>query len=429
METVRCIYCGRSEVDGIELSVSDIIPEGLTNKTIKNRNVCKIDHNNKFSDEFEACVINQLDFLRNYLGIRNKQGKLPQYSAGYEFEGAIFTKKLATKKEFYSGNVIPGRNESGKVLFGAIENLEKISTFDKDKLKNVSLQEQILQRINFRLSLFRSIEMKRLAAKVGYEWFCKVLSINDKLQEFEPIIDYVLGNSMDKDIVTVITDIDLYKMLNDQLELGSHALTIYNDPDGFTYVVFMFFGLMIYKIQIKKADIKATEWQQIPFYGIRYDGSEIHPLWALMNVSYKLKSINAEDALIILKDFVVKNLTELMSMQIFTLRNFYSTVQEISISLATQTGDDLYNDLLGYKSERTLYAVFVLSRIGNNYKSYDSSKDFNTNLKSILDTEEKVVFKKDSLFEMLFEEYKMGLLLPALEKGIEIFMTAYQKEI
>ena len=430
MENVKCIYCGRNESDGIELSVSDIIPDGLTNKAIKNKNVCKIDHNNKFSDEFEAYVINQLEFLRNYLEIRNKQKKFPQYTAEYEIEGSVFTKRLASKKEFYSGKIIPGKNESSKLLFGSVQNLEKLSKFDRDKLKEVSLQEEVIQKISLNLSLFYSTEMKRLVAKIGYEWFCRVMNINDRLPEYENIINYVLGKNMEENLISVITDVDMYNMLNDQLELGSHALTIYDDPDGFTYVVFMFFGLVMYKIRVKKGDTNATEWQQIPFYGIRYDGSVIHPLWTMMNVSYKFKSALAEDALKILKELILKNFSDLMSMQIFTLRNFYSTVQEISIALSSLIGDhDLYNDLLGYKSERTLFAVFVLSRLGKNYESYDSAKDFNTNLKGILEIEEKVVFKKDELFDLLLVEYKIGQLLPLLEKGIEIFTTSYQKEV
>lgn len=44
----KCLYCGT------EYNLSeDIIPDALTNARILNRNVCKIEHNNKFSDLFE----------------------------------------------------------------------------------------------------------------------------------------------------------------------------------------------------------------------------------------------------------------------------------------------------------------------------------------------------------------------------------------
>ena len=48
----KCIYCG---ID-YDLSESDIIPDALTNSCILNNNVCRIEHNNKFSDMFESKI-------------------------------------------------------------------------------------------------------------------------------------------------------------------------------------------------------------------------------------------------------------------------------------------------------------------------------------------------------------------------------------
>lgn len=51
----KCIYCGTED----NLSESDIIPDALTNARILNGNVCKTEHNNKFSDMFEYKVISE----------------------------------------------------------------------------------------------------------------------------------------------------------------------------------------------------------------------------------------------------------------------------------------------------------------------------------------------------------------------------------
>ena len=75
MGEVKCIYCGRGTSDGVEISESDIIPDALTNAKIRCKNVCKTEHNNKFSDMFESKVINELSFIRNYLNIRGKNNK------------------------------------------------------------------------------------------------------------------------------------------------------------------------------------------------------------------------------------------------------------------------------------------------------------------------------------------------------------------
>ena len=59
----RCIYCGTDA----DLSESDIIPDALTNARIMNKNVCRIAHNNQFSDMFESKVISALSIMYNNL--------------------------------------------------------------------------------------------------------------------------------------------------------------------------------------------------------------------------------------------------------------------------------------------------------------------------------------------------------------------------
>lgn len=62
--TYKCIYCGKDN----DLSESDIILDALTNARILNKNVCRVEHNNKFSDMFESKVIEALSFITNELG-------------------------------------------------------------------------------------------------------------------------------------------------------------------------------------------------------------------------------------------------------------------------------------------------------------------------------------------------------------------------
>lgn len=57
------------------MSFSDIIPDALTNGKICNRYVCRINHNNKFSDAFESEVIEGLSVVTNALNIKSSKGK------------------------------------------------------------------------------------------------------------------------------------------------------------------------------------------------------------------------------------------------------------------------------------------------------------------------------------------------------------------
>lgn len=148
-----------------------------------------------------------------------------------------------------------------------------------------------------------------------------------------------------------------------------------------------------------------------------------------MNVCYKFKSVPVCDGIKALVDYIKKSYSELMSMQIFTLRNFYATAQQISVDITTLTGDELYNGLIGYKDERTLFAIIVLAKMGECFELYDMDISFNANLKTILEIEDKIIFNKDELFSHLDTEYKTEKLLPQLEKGIELFLTIYRKEV
>lgn len=69
-EKHACIYCGNTET-----SESDIIPDALTNARITNKNVCKTEHNNKFSDLFESEVIEALALITNELDIKSHKGE------------------------------------------------------------------------------------------------------------------------------------------------------------------------------------------------------------------------------------------------------------------------------------------------------------------------------------------------------------------
>ena len=79
-----CIYCGTTD----NLSDSDIIPDALTNAKVINKNVCRIEHNNKFSDLFESEVIKKLAFITNELDVKSSKGKtFPKYDAIIVVEG------------------------------------------------------------------------------------------------------------------------------------------------------------------------------------------------------------------------------------------------------------------------------------------------------------------------------------------------------
>ena len=86
----RCIYCGMEN----DLSKSDIIPDALTSAKIINPNVCRVAHNNRFSDMFENEVIEKLAIITNQLDIKSSKGNnYARYSANIIVDGTEYKTK------------------------------------------------------------------------------------------------------------------------------------------------------------------------------------------------------------------------------------------------------------------------------------------------------------------------------------------------
>ena len=99
-----CIYCGTTD----NLSDSDIIPDALTNAKVINKNVCRIEHNNKFSDLFESEVIKKLAFITNELDVKSSKGKtFPKYDAIIVVEGKEYSTSISSNAELFSDNIVP----------------------------------------------------------------------------------------------------------------------------------------------------------------------------------------------------------------------------------------------------------------------------------------------------------------------------------
>ena len=111
-EKSACIYCG-IETD---LSESDIIPDALTNARITNKNVCKIEHNNKFSDLFESKVIKALAFITNELDVKSKKSKnYASYPAKVEIAGVEYEVSKTSDRSIFDGRVQFGLIDSDRL--------------------------------------------------------------------------------------------------------------------------------------------------------------------------------------------------------------------------------------------------------------------------------------------------------------------------
>lgn len=132
-----CIYCGITE----DLSKSDIIPDALTNAKIINPNVCRIEHNNKFSDMFEDEVIKKLVLITNELDIKSSKGKrYASYKAIITVGDIDYNIKMSSETELFGGNK-KMRSVDGKYLLGPIHEIKKIKAADHTNVREIDVNQ------------------------------------------------------------------------------------------------------------------------------------------------------------------------------------------------------------------------------------------------------------------------------------------------
>ncbi|OPA02017.1 hypothetical protein BHL27_06555 [Bacillus cereus] len=243
----RCIYCNATE----DLSDSDIIPDGLTNAKITNKNVCRIPHNNNFSNQFESYVINSLATLRDKLDIKTKSNKYPETE--YEVSiGDFSAKKKGTKNSTLIGEKVLSNNKKNMKV-GPLDIIEQIAK----KIDNAKTTELDINPIEietkFRLEpeVFFNQKTKRLMAKIAYEWYCRHNNIDEFYSEFKNITDYICDeNKSVDDLVTYIKDPEIYSFIDNICESGSHMLFLYTDSENAVRVVISFFGICVYNVKL-----------------------------------------------------------------------------------------------------------------------------------------------------------------------------------
>lgn len=241
----QCIYCGVAN----DLSKSDIIPDALTNAKIINPNVCRIEHNNKFSDLFEDEVIRKLALITNELDIKSsKSKKYATYPTQINVNGTEYSTKISSETELFRNKKM--RSVDGKYLFGPIEEIKKIKDANDKNITQIDVNQiEIEKKVNIDLSVFFSDSMYRLMAKIAFEWYCLQNDISGKVKAFEPIIQFIT-NGIGENMVTIVGNVELYSRLKELTNFGSHTLLSYVAKDNSVNVLVSLFGIAIYNIKI-----------------------------------------------------------------------------------------------------------------------------------------------------------------------------------
>lgn len=238
----RCIYCGVED----DLSESDIIPDALTNARITNKNVCKIKHNNNFSDLFESKVIKSLAFICNELDVKSKKGKnYAQYEAKVDIAGVEYDVTMTSQMDLFNGRVLKSTDK--KHLMSSIEKISRIAN-DPNEIESIDINNIIMEKkVAIDLSIYFDEEMFRLIAKIAFEWYCAKNNVIGYYENFREIISFIT-EGVGTNPVSIIQNEELYSFISNQVNMGSHVLIAFEDNEHRINVIVSLFGIAMYRV-------------------------------------------------------------------------------------------------------------------------------------------------------------------------------------
>lgn len=434
---MRCIYCNSE----IELTLSDIITYAITGTKLTKSFVCKT-HNAFTNDNYEKKFVSELDFFRHYLGLTTREGDLIKYKADISVDGIeIHNVKISNRDSLYEPKgIIVGNDSAGKkVLMGPKEKIEKIKKSKKIPIdvSNTTIHKMIKEDSFFGFYAVHSI------AKIAYEWYCYINDITEYKEEYQEIVDYILGN-IKEDVVDIIIDGNYYYTIDRMMEIGDNSLFQYDDIDGYRYVVFNLWRTISYRVKICQSPDKVSLNERLIFkvYLYKINGIkdkdpqqfEIHFRGFLMD--YIFKTMRTQD--------ITKNpdiwkvfqnrLGKIISTISLSIHRLKQEVEKISINLEKyQLGKIDFAKFLGFGDESILITIDVIRKLYLNIDKYDYGKTFNENLPIILNSDRNIIHKtkedKREIEEGLMTMDKDNDLFENIRNWINVFNEIYMKEI
>ena len=403
---MKCIYCN-SET---ELTSSDIITYAITGAKLTKSFVCKT-HNSLTNDKYEKKFIADLDFFRNHLGLTTRDGKPIQYIADISVDGTEMRNvKISNRESLYAPkDVVAGKDENGnKVLMAPMERIEKIS---KGKAEIVDISDVIVHK-TIAADSFLGFYAIHSIAKMAYEWYCYINGIEEFTEEYNEIVEYILGNK-DGNFVDIIVDGNYYCAIDQLSEIGTNAFFQYDDIDGYRYVVFDFWKTISYRVRICKSpknivsDVGALLFE---LYLYHIDGS---------------KSTSA---------FGAYSLDRSKKPAFYAIYTLKKEVDELSNKLKKYDAGKIdVARLLGFEENNIVTTVDIINQLYCHKDKYDVTKSFNQNLPIILNLDSDIIARtqeeKMEYIKSLVAMDKEKQLSEYIWNGIYAFNEIYENEM
>ena len=431
---MKCVYCN-SEV---ELTSSDIITYAITGAKLTKSFVCKI-HNAFTNDNYEKKFVADLDFFRNQLGLTTRDGKPIQYKADLSIAGTeIHNVKLSDRESLYAPkDVVAGTDiEGNKILMAPMERLEKIS---KGKVASVNISDVIVHK-TVGSNDFIGYHAIHSMAKMAYEWYCYINNIEEYKEEYQEIVDYILGKT-EQEVVDIIINGNYYWAIDHLSEIGTNSFFQYDDLDGYRYVVIDFWKTIAYRIRICKSPndcLKKVRTLPVILYLYHIDGSKTQQVFGVVlleeNKQAYFETIRPQNITADIWRIFASRIGKIMSTMVLSIHILKREVKNLSTKLDKYDAGKIdVTVLLGFEENNIVTTIDILSQLYLNKGKYDMKKTFNQNLPAVLNLDSDTIGRtqedKKKFVQLLVDKDKDNELSEYIRNGINFFNEIYENEM
>lgn len=431
---MKCVYCN-SEV---ELTSSDIITYAITGAKLTKSFVCKT-HNAFTNDNYEKKFVADLDFFRNQLGLTTRDGKPIQYKADLSIAGTeIHNVKLSDRESLYAPkDVVAGTDiEGNKILMAPMERLEKIS---KGKVASVNISDVIVHK-TVGSNDFIGYHAIHSMAKMAYEWYCYINNIEEYKEEYQEIVDYILGKT-EQEVVDIIINGNYYWAIDHLSEIGTNSFFQYDDLDGYRYVVIDFWKTIAYRIRICKSSndcLKKVRTLPVILYLYHIDGSKTQQVFGVVlleeNKQAYFETIRPQNITADIWRIFASRIGKIMSTMVLSIHILKREVKNLSTKLDKYDAGKIdVTVLLGFEENNIVTTIDILSQLYLNKGKYDMKKTFNQNLPAVLNLDSDTIGRtqedKKKFVQLLVDKDKDNELSEYIRNGINFFNEIYENEM
>ena len=431
---MKCVYCN-SEV---ELTSSDIITYAITGAKLTKSFVCKT-HNAFTNDNYEKKFVADLDFFRNQLGLTTRDGKPIQYKADLSIAGTeIHNVKLSDRESLYAPkDVVAGTDiEGNKILMAPMERLEKIS---KGKVASVNISDVIVHK-TVGSNDFIGYHAIHSMAKMAYEWYCYINNIEEYKEEYQEIVDYILGKT-EQEVVDIIINGNYYWAIDHLSEIGTNSFFQYDDLDGYRYVVIDFWKTIAYRIRICKSPndcLKKVRTLPVILYLYHIDGSKTQQVFGVVlleeNKQAYFETIRPQNITADIWRIFASRIGKIMSTMVLSIHILKREVKNLSTKLDKYDAGKIdVTVLLGFEENNIVTTIDILSQLYLNKGKYDMKKTFNQNLPAVLNLDSDTIGRtqedKKKFVQLLVDKDKDNELSESIRNGINFFNEIYENEM